>query len=102
MAERTDRWQRATFGFRGQLEKWGSALRETWQTRSWGPLATQRQILVRKKAFYEQGRARPLCQKLSKAVVRDVTIPEPDGSTDWSLPARAETNRMPATTGLGR
>jgi hypothetical protein len=58
------RWRDATYGLRGQIDKWNYTVREAWQTRSWAPFASQQSLLASRKLRYQQQYVRPVCDSL--------------------------------------
>lgn len=88
VAERTRRWQRATFGLKGKVDEWQEALHEVWQSRSWVPLTPGRITLARKMAYYQQTYVEPLRQRLAAAGDLKETRTEPDGAANAAPPHR--------------
>jgi hypothetical protein len=61
---RGHRWKNATYGFKGQIDKWSYMLREALQTRSMAPFASQRSLLASQKLRYQQQYMQPVCDSL--------------------------------------
>jgi hypothetical protein len=102
VAEHTLRWQRATFGFKGQLDEWQESLHNAWQSRSWAPLATHRSVLARKKTFYEQAYLTPFYRHLAAPLDLNATQTEPDSAANRSQPVGPPTNRTPTAADARR
>jgi hypothetical protein len=72
VARRLRRWQHATYGLRGQIDKWSQMLGLAWQLRSLALFAPQRSFLAKQKLLYQQQSMQPVCDSLRLS-------PESDG-----------------------
>ena len=98
VARRTHRWQRVTLGFRAQLQRWNSLLREAWRTRSWAPFSRLRTKLTQTALLYEEQWTKPLCRELAKALEPNRSPRNPGGSAHRGEITGSETNSIsPAT-----